>query len=147
MFKHILVPTDGSDLSLAAARSAVKLAKVTGAQLTAFHVTPAYRFNVQEEHVPLEFVLPADYAQRAQHEAATHLDDVQKLAREAGVSCDAHYAMSDFPASAIVRAVEQYGCDAIVMGSHGRKGLSRLLLGSQTQQVLVSTHVPVLVTH
>ena len=71
----------------------------------------------------------------------------EQLAREAGVACDAHYAMSDFPATAIVRAVEQYGCDAIVMGSHGRKGLSKLLLGSQTQQVLVSTHVPVLVTH
>jgi nucleotide-binding universal stress UspA family protein len=147
MFKHILVPTDGSSLSHTAAQKAVALAKLTGAQLTAFHVAPAYHFELREGQVPHEFRAPAEYAAEAAQYARPHLEEVKQLAAAAGVACDAHYAMSDFPAEAIVEAVEKYGCDAIVMGSHGRKGLNRLLLGSETEKVLVGTKVPVVVTH
>ena len=147
MFTHILVPTDGSDLSHTAAVNAVALAKVTGANLTALHVAEPYSTRVHEEHVPLDFVLPDDHAKKVQQEAAPHLEDVKKLAAVAGVRCDTRMALSNFPAEAIVEAAEKLGCDAIVMGSHGRTGFSKLLLGSETQKVLVRTKVPVLVTH
>ena len=146
MFKHILVPTDGSPLSHSAAEQAVALAKLTGAQLTAFHVAPAYHFDVSEARVH-HFVAPTEYSARIAEEVQRHLDEVKKIAQAAGISCDAHYMLSDFPAEAIVDAVERYGCDAVVMGSHGRKGLNKLLLGSETEKVLVSTKVPVVVTH
>jgi nucleotide-binding universal stress UspA family protein len=147
MFTHILVPTDGSDLSHTAAVNAVALAKVTGAHLTAFHVAEPYSTRVHEEHVPIDFVLPDEHAKTVQQQAAPHLDDVKKLAEVAGVRCDTRMALSNFPAEAIVEAAEKLGCDAIVMGSHGRTGFSKLLLGSETQKVLVRTRVPVLVTH
>lgn len=147
MFRHILVPTDGSDLSHTAAVNAVALAKLIGAHITAFHVAEPYTANVHEEHVPDHFMLPDDYEKSVQQQARPHLADVKKLAEVAGVQCDTRLVMSNFPAEAIVDAAEKLGCDAIVMGSHGRSGLSKLLLGSETQKVLVRTKVPVLVTH
>jgi len=147
MFKHILVPTDGSNLSHTAAQNAVEIAKATGAHITAFHVAPAYKFDLHDDHVPHGYMLPVDYEEQMARAAQHHLDDVKKLALGAGVECDGQYALSDYPAAAIVRAVEKYGCDAIVMGSHGRTGINKLILGSETQKVLVSTKVPVVVTH
>ena len=147
MFKHILVPTDGSALSHTAAQNAVELARATGAHITAFHVAPAYKFDLNDDHIPHDYMLPVDYAEKMAYNAQQHLEEVKKLALGAGVECDGQYALSDYPAAAIVRAAEKYGCDAIVMGSHGRTGINKLLLGSETQKVLVSTKVPVLVTH
>ena len=147
MFKHILVPTDGSDLSLSAARNAVELARISGAHVTALHVAPAYRANITEDHVPPNFMFRADYVQHVEKEAKRHLDGVKKIADAAGVPCESRYELNDSPAEAIVDAAKQYACDASVMGSHGRKGLSRLLLGSETHKVLVSTDLPVMVTH
>ena len=115
MFKHILIPTDGSELSHTAVANAVALAKATGAHITAFHVAPAYRFDLTEDQIPHGFVLPDDYALRVAQKAQPHLDDVRKLAHAAGVTCYGHYAMDDSPAAAIATAVERYGCDAIVM--------------------------------
>lgn len=147
MFKNILVPTDGSALSHKAAEEAVALAKRTGARITAFHVAPAYKFNLREECVPGDFVWPADYQERVRSAAHDYLAEIEVLAAAAGVSCESHYATSDFAANAIVDAAEQYGCDGIVMGSHGRTGLSWLIHGSETRKVLGATQVPVLVTH
>lgn len=147
MFKHILVPTDGSTLSLSAAENAVQLAKLSGAQITVLHVAPAYRPNIQEDHVPPTFLFRADYARLVEDDARVHLEAVRRLAEQAGISCDGHFAMNDSPAEAIVDAAKHYGCDTIVMGSHGRKGLSKLILGSETQKVLVATDLPVVVTH
>ena len=147
MFKHILVPTDGSALSRDAARSAVALAKATGARITALHVAPAYHLAVQEEHVSADFILPDDYETKVRKDADHHLGAVREIAAEMGVACGGHYALSDFPADAIVEAVQRYDCDCIVMGTHARKGLSRLLHGSETQKVLVATKVAVVVTH
>ena len=114
MFKHILVPTDGSNLSHTAAQNAVEIAKATGAHITAFHVAPAYKFDLHDDHVPHGYMLPVDYEEQMAQTAQQHLDDVMKLAMGAGVECDGKYALSDYPAAAIVRAVEKYGCDAIV---------------------------------
>ena len=147
MFTNILVPTDGSPVSRTAARKAVALAKATGAEITAFHVAPAYRFTARDEHLSSDFMLPADYEKKVRKDAGRHLDEVRELASEMGVPCGGHYAMSDFPAKAIVAAVTRYGCDCIVMGTHARKGLARLLLGSETEKVLVSTRVALVVTH
>jgi nucleotide-binding universal stress UspA family protein len=146
MFKHILVPTDGSDLSHEAAQQAIELAKLSGGQLTAFHVAPAYHFDLSDGG-PAHSVPPADYAAQVAEEVQPYLEKIKQLARAAGIACDTHYALSDFTAEAIVDAVEKFGCDAVVMGSHGRKGLNKLLLGSETEKVLVSTRVPVVVTH
>ena len=145
MFKHILVPTDGSNLSHTAAQNAVEIAQATGAHITAFHVAPAYKFDLHDDHVPHGYMLPVDYEEQMARTAQHHLNDVKKLALGAGVECDGQYALSDYPAAAIVKAVEKYGCDAIVMGSHGRHGLSALMLGSVTMKVLAQTRRPVLV--
>lgn len=147
MFKNILVPTDGSALSQNAARSAVALAKALGARITALHVAPAYHAAVQEERISPDFILPDDYETKVRKDADRHLGTVFGFATEMGVACGGHYALSDFPADAIVAAVQRYGCDCIVMGTHARRGLSRLLHGSETQKVLVSTKVAVVVTH
>src|SRR3954471_9068424 len=146
MFKHILVPTDGSSLSHGAAQQAIALARATGAQLTAFHVAPAYHFDLGEGPAH-DYVAPGEYEARVAAEIKPHFDEVRQLANDAGVMCDAQYTLSDFTAEAIIDAVEKYGCDAVVMGSHGRKGLNKLLLGSETEKVLVSIKVPVVVTH
>jgi len=145
MFKNILVPTDGSELCRKAAQRAIELARSTGAIVTAFHVAPAYTFDVYEEYIPPGFERPADYDKRVEKVAQDHLGAIKKLAAEANVPSEAHYAKSDFPADAILQAAEKYGCDSIFMGSHGRSGVSRLLLGSQTQKVLAAATVPVVV--
>jgi nucleotide-binding universal stress UspA family protein len=145
MLKKILVPTDGSALSEKAARRAVELARSTGATIEAFHVAPAYTLNVYEDYIPPDFQWPADYDKKVEKVARGYLAAVQKLADEAGVRFEGGYAKSDFPADAILEAAAKSGCDSIFMGSHGRSGLSRLMLGSQTQKVLASADVPVVV--
>lgn len=145
MFKNILVATDGSDLSRKAARKAIGIAKSLGASVTAFHVAPAYHMDVTDDYIPRDFVLPGAYATRAKRVANRLLESVTKPAAAAGVPCAAYYAVSDFPADAIVKAAKKYKCDAIAMASHGRSGLGRLLLGSQTQKVLAHTKLPVIV--
>jgi len=145
MFKNLLVPTDGSALSRHAAKRAVALAKATGAKVTGFHVAPTYKFEFYADYVPPDLMLPPEYEAKAKKVAQRHLDAVRKLADAAGVKFVGQYALSDFPGEAIVAAARKYRCDGIVMGSHGRSGMSRLLLGSQTQKVLASAKVPVVV--
>ena len=147
MFKNILVPTDGSTVSHNAARRAVALAKATGAAVTGFHAAPTYDFQFYTDYVPPDFVLPAEYARQAKKVAERHLDRVGRLARAAGVKFIGRHVLSDFPAEAILKAAKAYRCDSIVMGSHGRKGVRRLFLGSQTQKVLAVAKVPVVVVH
>jgi nucleotide-binding universal stress UspA family protein len=145
MFNNILIPTDGSELSERAARCAIKLAQSTGAMITAFHVAPAYTFDVFEEYIPPGFERPADYEKNVEAVAKGHIGVIRKMADEARVPFAGHYAKSDFPADAILQAAERYRCDSIFMGSHGRGGVSRLLLGSQTHKVLAAATVPVVV--
>ena len=145
MFRNIMVPIDGSTLSRKAIKSAVALAKMSGAKITGFHVAPAYTFNVYADYVPPNFVMPKEYETRAKKVAEKHLEAVKKEATAAGVKVDCFYVTSDFPADAIVKAVKKYGCDLIAMASHGRSGLSKMILGSETQKVLANTTIPVLV--
>ena len=147
MFRNILVPTDGSELSNRAARQAITIARATGSKVTAFHVAPPYTFHVYEEYIPPDFMSLSQYEERVKKVAERHLETIAKLAKDAGVAFDAQYAKSDFPADAIIEAAEKYECDSIVMGSHGRGAVGSLLLGSETLRVLASTKLPVVVVH
>jgi nucleotide-binding universal stress UspA family protein len=145
MYKNILVPTDGSTLSHRTIRDAAKLAKKLGATLTGFHVAPSYHIEIYTDYVPPDMITPQQHAASAKKAALRHLDVVKKAAAANGVRCDGYYVMSDAPADAIVKAARKYKCDLIYMGSHGRSGLTKLLLGSQTSKVLTHTRIPVLV--
>ncbi len=145
MFKNILVPTDGSALSRKAVKKAAVFAQKMGAKITGFHVAPAYRFNVYADYVPPNFESPQDFSARIKKVAQRHLDVVKKAAAEAGIACSCYYATSDFPADEIIKAAKKYKCDAVFMASHGRTGLSRLLLGSEATKVLTHAKIPVLI--
>lgn len=145
MFKNILVPTDGSPLSRKAAQQAARLAKALGAKLTAFHVAPAYRYNVYADYIPPDFEPPKAYAERVKKVAERHLAAVTRVAEQAGVPCESAYVTSDFPAEAILKAAKKHGCDAIAMATHGRSGLAKMLLGSETTKVLTHGKLPVIV--
>jgi nucleotide-binding universal stress UspA family protein len=145
MFKNILIPTDGSALSRRAVKDAVGLARKLGARVTGFHVAPTYHIEVYTDYVPPDLMSPEQHAASAKKTAQRHLDFVKKTAMDGRVPCAGYFVMSDLPADAIVKAARKYKCDLIYMGSHGRSGLSKLLLGSQTSKVLAHTLIPVLV--
>jgi nucleotide-binding universal stress UspA family protein len=147
MFKNILLPTDGSDLARKAARLAVQVAKRTGAKITGFHVAPTYKFHVDEEYLPPDFMLPNEYRERAKKIAERHFDVIRRLAEPAGVSFDGQFVMNDYPEDAILDAVKKFRCDSIFMGTHARRAIVRLFVGSVTQRVLTKATVPVTVTH
>jgi nucleotide-binding universal stress UspA family protein len=145
MFRNMLIATDGSELARKAATQAVALAKKTGSKITAFHVAPPYTFDVYEDYLPPGFMLPAAYEAQVKTTAERHLETIRKIAAESGVAFEGHYEKSSVPSEAIVQAAEKFGCDSIVMGSHGRGPIGRLLVGSVTQKVLTAAKVPVLV--
>jgi len=145
MYKKILVPTDGSALSKKAIRSAIELASSVGAELVALHVVPRYPTSYFEGGIA---VSPSEVA-RVEKQWAEHgqalADEVGKAADKAGVKARAVTVRSDLVAEAILAAARKNKCDLVVMASHGRKGLKRLLLGSETQHVLTHGTIPVLV--
>ena len=145
MYKNILVPIDGSSLSRAAAKEAVAFAKEQGAKVVGFYVAPEYQPNVYADFVPASFISPKDYEEMVEKTAEKYLAAVAKAAEAAGVSCTCAHSMSDLPYDAIIRAAQRHKCDLIFMASHGRSGLAKLLLGSQTSKVLAHSKVPVLV--
>ena len=147
MFKHILVPTDGSPLSQRAVERAVRFAREQKARVTGFWVGPAWEPNLYAyaEAVPPGFVSPKRHAARVRKEAAVHLAAIRKAAAAAGVRCRCAYVMGGFPYAEIVNAARRYRCDLIVMASHSRGPISRLLLGSQTSKVLAYATIPVMV--
>lgn len=145
MYKNILVPTDGSTLSRRSAKDAVALAKSLGARVTAFYVAPTFHIEVYTDYVPPDLISPQEHAANAKNAAQRHLAVIRKIASDSNVPCEGYFVMSDIPAGAIVKAARKYKCDLIYMGSHGRSGLTKLLLGSQTSKVLSQTRVPVLV--
>lgn len=145
MYKNILVPTDGSALSRKAVKNAIQLAKEQNARVVGFHVAPPYPLNVHADYVSPGFVSPQEYAAHAKKTATKYLDVVKKAARDAGVACTCAYATSAFPYVEIINAARRNRCDLIFMASHGRRGISRLLLGSETSKVLSHSKIPVLV--
>lgn len=142
MFKHILVPTDGSDLSQKAVDGAIDLAQAVGARITAYACLPQYPYTSFAEVVVEP---PVDFQQRSEREAREHLRDVEDAARRAGVPCASRTSVHPSPYLGIIEAAEQGGCDVIFMASHGRRGLGSLLIGSETQRVLTHTKIPVIV--
>ncbi|MCM8596084.1 universal stress protein [Accumulibacter sp.] len=145
MYRHILVPSDGSELSMAAARAAVALARDTGARITAFHVKPPYPESFYDDGAPSGPAKPERFAGLVDRHAKRILDSVLDLCRKAGVPADSRTATSDAPYQAIIDAANKAGCDLIFMASHGRSGVKALFLGSETYKVLSSSKIPVLV--
>jgi nucleotide-binding universal stress UspA family protein len=151
MYKHILVATDGSDLSVRAIEAAVKLAKCSGARITGLHGAPQYMPPYVGESALTAPVgisgFPAreEYEALAAKEASAYLSIVDREAGKAAVSASTLFELSDSPAQAILNAAERLHCDCIVMASHGRRGLSGLLIGSETHKVLTHCKLPVLV--
>ena len=145
MYQRILVPTDGSTLSKKAVKSAIALASTTGAELVVLHVVPRYPTSYFEGGVSIS----ATDVARTEKDWAVHgrevADAAAKAAEAAGVKAKGVIATSDLVAESILGAARKHRCDLIVMASHGRKGLKRLLLGSETQHVLTHGTVPVLV--
>ncbi len=145
MFKHILVPTDGTALSTDTVRKAVDFARETGAKLTFFYAKPDYPVAFYGEGALIDPTTPEKFAEMAEKQAQEILDSARQLAVAAGVSSAAADATSDVPYEAIIKAATDSGCDLIFMASHGRRGLSGMLLGSETQKVLTHSRIPVLV--
>ena len=145
MFKHILIPTDGSELSRATAKRGVVFAKEIGAQVTVFFAKPEYPIAYFGEGALIDPTTPEKFAELAEQQAAEYLGEVAKQCADAGVECATISATSDVPYEAIIEAAEKSGCDLIFMASHGRRGISGFLLGSETNKVLTHSKVPVLV--
>lgn len=146
MYKHILVSTDGSRLSGKAIRTAVRLAsatgaKVTGAYVMAAYVPPAYGEGV----IYMQALSPKRYKEVTEREARKALAAVEIEARTAGVDYGAAMVTADNPWQGIIRAAKAKRCDLIVMASHGRRGISKILLGSETSKVLAHATIPVMV--
>jgi nucleotide-binding universal stress UspA family protein len=145
MYKHILVPTDGSELSKQAIHAAAELAKAVGAKLTGFFATESYPVSSVAEYVPANIGSPEEFSAEQDALAKRYLAVVQTEAETAGVPCDIYFFPSTSPYKAIIQAAETRGCDLIVMASHGRRGLGAVLLGSETNKVLTHSNIPVLV--
>src|SRR3990167_6287455 len=148
MFKHILLPTDGSKLSDKAAKQAIKTAKALGAKITAIYVMPDYGKYVTERYnVPAAMAAPVKrkYKEEAAELAQEILDQVCSAATAAGVECAPVSVINESPYEAIIKQATKSGCDVIMMASHGRRGLQSLLLGRGTPKVLVPSRIPGLV--
>lgn len=145
MFKHVLVPTDGSELSQETVRRAVTFAREAGARITAFFAKPEYPVTYYGEGALIDPTTPEKFAELAEQQAEQNLSFVEALCREAGVECNKLSLTSDVPYEAIIEGATQAGCDLIFMASHGRRGFSGLLLGSETNKVLTHSKIPVLV--
>ena len=146
MYKHILLPTDGSALARAAVLAGVKLAKTLGARVTGFYAAPAPTPLEYKGMFPVGFVDTAERARVIEKAAARNLEVVEKAAKAAGVRCKLEHVTDDFPAQAIIAAAKRNKCDLIFLASHGRHGFKPSNLGSQTQKVLSQSKLPVLVT-
>ncbi len=145
MYKRILVATDGSTLSKKAVNSAIELAATCGAELVALKVVPRYPQAYFEGSIPLSVAEVGRIESQWTEAAKQALDAVQKSAKSKGVTTKVVTVKSDVVSDAIIAAAKKHKADLIVMASHGRKGIKRLLLGSETQQVLTHSHIPVLV--
>ena len=144
MYKHILIPTDGSTTADKAVEEGLKFAKWAGARVTAFTALPEFHIPSGEIISRTVESLP-DFERRSAREASRLLGAIAQRAREAGVELDTDYALSDRPWQAIIQAAERNGCDLIFIASHGRKGVSAWLRGSETHEVLGNSRIPTLV--
>jgi nucleotide-binding universal stress UspA family protein len=148
MYRHILIPIDGSELAHKAVTHGLSLAKSVGAKVTAVIVEAS--FNVHDlpsSRTNLISSAFAEYAEQAKAHAAKVLNGVAEEAKAAGVACETMQITHDHPYEGIVATAKEKGCDLIVMASHGRAGIAAVVLGSVTTKVLTHTKLPVLVCH
>lgn len=142
MYKKILVPIDGSELSYKAVAGAASFAKSLGAQVYVLTVIEPYSYTNLSEYRPESI---EQYDQRVKDQAKEYLDQAYEYFRRAQVEAVTRSKKSFSPSEAIMDVAEELGCDLIFMASHGRKGLAAVLLGSETQKVLTHSKIPVMV--
>jgi nucleotide-binding universal stress UspA family protein len=143
MYRNILIPTDGSDLSNRAIRQGAALAKAINAKLTGITVrTPFHVFAADPETIT---DTPETYKKRTSAAATKYLGQLKDAAAAAGVPCTVIDIEDEHPYKAIIDAANKNGCDLIAMASHGRRGISAVVLGSETVKVLTHSNIPVLV--
>lgn len=145
MYKKILIPVDGSSLSETAALAGVQFAQQIAADVIGLFVAPDYQYSIHEELLPHRYATPEGYALSMQKSGEVYLGIVKKAAEKVGVNYSGITVTSDNTAQTIVNAAQEYQCDLIFMGSHGRSGLGKLLLGSVTSKVLALCDIPVFV--
>ena len=142
MYRHILIPTDGSPLSASAVENAALLAKAIGAKVTVLTVVepfPALRA------IPQSFNAPDDYTRSAHADADRRLAEAEQQAKRSGIQCEVTKVEHGQPYEAIIETAHARGCDLIAMASHGRSGLAAVVLGSETTRVLTHSRIPVIV--
>jgi len=145
MFKHVLIPTDGSPLSQKAAIRGVAFAKTIGAKVTALFAAPPATPVIYRNHFPVGLAQPAEHARMIKRTAEKHLEFIERAAKKARVRFEGVHVTSDFPDEAILGTASKRKCDVIVMATHGQGGLRRMFIGSVTQKVLNQSKIPVLV--
>jgi len=145
VYKHILIPTDGSDVAEKAVAAGIDYAREAKARVTLFTAVPEYEPPSEAQVFARRIVSMADHARNSEQAANGILAHAVQVARDAGLEFGTDFAQSNQPWQAIIEAAKRHGCDAIFMASHGRSGLSRLVHGSQTIDVLSHTDIPTLV--
>jgi len=142
MFKRIIVPTDGSDITAKAVASAIELAKIHGATLYAVSVKEPFPYSAVSEMQPTP---PQEFFDAQERIASNRVRTVIEAAQAAGVPCEGHTVEALHAWEAVIDHAKRVHADLVVMASHGRRGVQALLLGSETQKVLTHSEIPVLV--
>jgi nucleotide-binding universal stress UspA family protein len=145
MFKHILLPSDGSDLALRVVDKAIEFAREIDAKVTGFYAQPEYSVPYYEGGMPFDAMTPEAFADFTAGQAKNILAAIADKASAAGVKHELYTVVNDSPYQAIIEAANARGCDLIFMASHGRRGIAGMLMGSETHKVLTHTKIPVLV--
>lgn len=145
MYKHILIPTDGSPVAEKAVAAGMEFAREAQARVTLFTAVPEYQPPTEGQIMARRFETPAEHERKSEQLANGVLAQAAHQAQALGVAFDTDFVQSDHPWQAIIDAAERHGCDAIFMGSHGRKGLAAVWHGSETQEVLTHSTIPTVV--
>mgnify|MGYP003349339674 CR=1 FL=1 len=145
MFKHILIPTDGSKLADKAVMAGIEFARDAGAKVTALCAMPTFPMPTRNELISGKYEPIDKYEKRTLAQGAKLLERVEKLGKAAGVEVKVNVVLADKPYEAIINSANRNGCDLIFMASHGRTGLQELLHGSQTHEILTKSKIPTLV--
>jgi nucleotide-binding universal stress UspA family protein len=146
MYKHILIPTDGSETAEKAVAAGIEFARDANARITWFTAVPEYEVPGEGEVMSRRHVISLEeHNKRSREQAEKILAEPARKARAAGIACATDYAQSNHPYEAIIAAATRHGCDLIFMSSHGRKVLPALFLGSATRDVLSHSTIPTLV--
>lgn len=145
MYKHILIPTDGSATADKAVAAGIEFARESGARVTLFAAVPEYPVPNEAALMSRRIISIDEHDRRSAQLAGEILEPAARRAREAGVHCDTDFKQSNRPYEAIVAAAASHGCDVIFMSSHGRTGLAKMWHGSETEEVLTHSAIPTLV--